>query len=189
MRNKIRSLAATALVFASLTQLASASFVDVPPDHKLYPVVSVLEQDGIIFPDTDNKFSPNRKVTCMESIAAVWRAFKDPTLLEDNIYKTNLRKLELIRTPINWHKRSDTFLSDICELLITVKGLPVLQPSLYDMEAKDNYVFSAYIYGYIDEIGDPDKRITMKDLCDMIYRAKYINPNPHIPEPTKKISY
>ena len=65
-------------------------------------------------------------------------------------------------------------------------GPPLLRPALYGTDVVGVPTFSAFIYGYIDEICDRQTLLTKERLVEMIYRAKYVNPDTCIPQPTCK---
>lgn len=199
MRNKIIVLTMSLIMTCAMMVTAhAAEYSDVKPDDWYYTPVMQMTEDGILSGYGDGTFQPNKKISSIEMIVILERAFGDPA---------NIPLVSEWET-YPWHELdwlpNDLFMGDYsslvsrntaCELLLDITDLPVLQRNLYDQDyelAEDEYLpnemFTCLKYGYISGYGDGRYGdidiLTRAQACQILYNALYVNPDPDIPAPS-----
>ena len=183
-------LAASFLIVPA--KAAYSPFSDVNSGDWYYSVVTQMSSDGYISGYGDGTFKPNRNVTGAEMLTILQRAFRDPRQLPGPNQWGSFQWDSLgWFTTSNFHNGYNDPVSRnlMCQTLLEAMGTKALNQNLYMphhfTDKISNSVFTCWKYGYVS--GCPDGAfhggdvLTRAQLCAILYRAIYQNPNPIAP--------
>lgn len=198
VKKKLMTMALCLMMAGTVVTAAEAAeYSDVQPDDWHYQAITQMTEDGYLSGYGDGTFRPDQQVSAIETMVILEQAFGDPA----NIPPVS----EWDTYP--WHKLDwvpvDMFMGDYhglvsrktaCKLLLRAAEIPTLQPSLYEGEYQTedgvilaDEIFSCLKYGYINGYGNGEygqnDLLTRAQLCQILYNALYVNPQPEIPEP------
>lgn len=172
---------------------AAQTFSDVKPTDWHYSVIMKMTEDGYLSGYKDGTFRPDQNVTAAEMIVILQRAFRDPSQIPPSSQWKTFPWHTLEWFPANYFLGKYSSLvsrNTLCYFLLLAMDKPILVQELYAPTGlKDpisNSVFTCYRHGYVSGYDDGmfhgADLVTRAQLCAIIYRALYQNPNPSAPQ-------
>ena len=94
--NKLKKLIISAFAAILMVQTAGASYASISETDSMYPIVSTLAEAGIVQGVGDDDSALDESVSNIEAVAAIQKAFRNPSAIPENIYDTNLNDLDWV---------------------------------------------------------------------------------------------